>query len=255
MDEIKVPSAEYMDILESRGFNPSKMTLFKRGIDAALFSPREGGRTFLRELIGLQEGVTLLYTGRVSEDKNLDFLLSVYKKLSQQNSSLNLIITGDGPSLPALKEKYRALKRVFFTGKHEQQVMPAIISGADIFVFPSNTDTFGMSVLEAQSCAVPAVVSHAGGPKEIVKDSVTGFVARANDINDWTEKIGKLISMRQSQDPALFEMQKQARYMVLAEYDWNAVLDELTGLSGTPDADKNDFLQGSKPFLVGSIAV
>jgi len=208
-----------MEILEKWGFDTSKMTLFKRGIDSALFSPRSGGKIFLKELIGLNEATTLLYTGRVSEDKNLDFLINVYKKLQQDTPDLNLVILGDGPYLSALRAKCRGMERVFLPGKLDQQVLPVVLAGCDIFVFPSNTDTFGMSVLESQSCGLPAVVSDIGGPKEIIVDGVTGFVAAANDMNDWAGKIRGLITMQKIQNPAFKEMQKQSRVNVLANYD------------------------------------
>jgi glycosyltransferase involved in cell wall biosynthesis len=252
MDEIRVPTMEYMEILEKRGFDTSKMTLFKRGIDSALFSPRSGGKIFLKELIGLNEATTLLYTGRVSEDKNLDFLINVYKKLQQDTPDLNLVILGDGPYLSALRAKCRGMERVFLPGKLDQQVLPVVLAGCDIFVFPSNTDTFGMSVLESQSCGLPAVVSDIGGPKEIIVDGVTGFVAAANDMNDWAGKIRGLITMQKIQNPAFKEMQKQSRVNVLANYDWNTVLEAMTTIPPVKTENENDFTDGSRPFLVGS---
>lgn len=106
----------------------------------------------------------MIYTGRISEDKNLDFLISVYRKLLMENPDLNLIMIGDGPYMNTLKTKCSNLNNIFFHGKLDHQALPLSLSGCDIFVFPSNTDTFGMSVLEAQSCGLPAVVSDAGGP-------------------------------------------------------------------------------------------
>jgi glycosyltransferase involved in cell wall biosynthesis len=254
MDELMVPTLEYMDILEKRGFDPSKMTLFKRGMDSALFCPDPEGKLFLKNLVNLTGDITMIYTGRISEDKNLDFLISVYRKLLMENPDLNLIMIGDGPYMNTLKTKCSNLNNIFFHGKLDHQALPLSLSGCDIFVFPSNTDTFGMSVLEAQSCGLPAVVSDAGGPKEIIKDGITGYAARSNDINDWVKKLNKLIIMIRTADPALREMKEQARLNVLENYDWNSVLDALTDVPAISDEDNNG-MHPAKYIHAGNSAV
>jgi glycosyltransferase involved in cell wall biosynthesis len=231
MDEVRVPSEKYISILRSRGFEPSKMSIFRRGIDTRLFSNRPGGRLFLREFLGIVEGTSLIYTGRISKDKNLDFLVDVYLELLESHSSLNLILLGDGPQLKELKNGCAGFSRIFFPGKVHQQMLPVMLSGSDIFVFPSVTDTFGMSVLEAQSCGLPCVVSDTGGPQDIVLDKITGLVARSNDRGDWCEKISFLVDKSESGNIGFLEMKKRASRNVSENYDWNRVLKELTAVS------------------------
>lgn len=227
MDEIQVPTMEYMDILQSRGYDRSKMKIFRRGLDTKLFSPRDSGKTVLMERFKIRDGVTLLFTGRISKDKNMDFLLEVYKHLSKKRKNLNLLIVGDGPYIDTLRQKTKHYRRVVITGGLEQALLPEIYSGADIFVFPSTTDTFGMAVLESQACGLPGVVSDMGGPKEIVLDRNTGYVARANDLQDWVQKIEHVIGLMENNFDAFLDLKEKARRNILENYDWETVLREL----------------------------
>lgn len=227
MDELHVPTEEYMDILEHRGYDRERMKIFKRGIDANFFSMRDTGRTTLMEKFGIRDGITLLFTGRMSPDKNLDFLMNIYKELQDRRGNINLLMVGDGPYIHDLKKMMENYPRVIFTGKLEQNMLPEVYSGADIFVFPSIADTFGMSVLEAQSCGLPAIVSDQGGPKEIVLDGATGMVARANDHKDWINKLERMIGMIENHFEEYWDLKERAHINTIKNYNWEAVLQGL----------------------------
>ncbi|MCE5299408.1 MAG: glycosyltransferase [Spirochaetia bacterium] len=228
MDSVQVPSAGYMNLLEERGFDRSKMSIFKRGIDSRLFYSRPGGKEFLKQLFGIRDGVNLIYTGRVSQDKNLDFMIAVYRSVLHIHPEVNLIITGDGPYLHDLKNKNRDLPGLYFAGKQRHQVLPVMLSGSDIFVFTSTTDTFGMAVLEAQACGLPAIVTDRGGPKEIILDKVTGFCVPANDRDSWTAITADLVEMAGKQTTEYLQMKIAAREHAVKCYDWHTVLNNLT---------------------------
>ena len=99
------------------------------------------------------------YVGRVSRDKGLDSLLESYRAILREHPGTKLIIVGDGPYLQTLMEKARDLPLVVFTGRVDQEKLPDFYRRADLFLFPSVTDTFGRAVLEAQACGLPAIVS------------------------------------------------------------------------------------------------
>lgn len=229
MDEIRVPTMEYMDILENRGFTRSKMKLFKRGIDSSLFFPRDTGKSFIKEKFNITDGINLLFVGRVSKDKNLDFLSDVYEQISNIREDINLIIAGDGPYLQGYREKMQKFKRVVFTGQVDREILPEIYSGSDLFVFPSTTDTFGMVVLEAQACGLPAVVSDIGGPKEIIIDGKTGYVVKASSLSEWTERIGHLIDLISQCNGSYIFMRETARHHVSMNSSWSSVIQDLLG--------------------------
>jgi glycosyltransferase involved in cell wall biosynthesis len=164
--------------------------------------------------------------GRISKDKNLDFLLDIYSTIAERKGNVNLILAGDGPYLDELKEKASKMKGVYFTDTISQELLPDIYSGADLFVMPSITDTFGMVVLEAQACGLPALVSDVGGPKEIIVEGETGFVAKANDAEDWINKIERIISMKENDSNGYESLRNKARDYILQKYDWNSVIKE-----------------------------
>src|SRR5207249_4800627 len=87
----------------------------------------------------------------------------------------------------------------------------AAYASADIFVFPSTTDTFGNVILEAQACGLPVVVSDSGGPKELVQDKGNGLITKSHDVEDFARAIRALVT-----NPALRErMGKSARNSVV----------------------------------------
>ena len=227
MDEIRVPTAVYRDMLEQRGLAAPKMTIFRRGIDSAFFSPRVSDRRVLEEQCGICDGISLLYAGRISQDKSLGFLARLYLRLCEERSDLNLIIAGDGPYLDEMRRMLSGTRAVF-TGRVGQETLPALYGASEIFLFPSGTDTFGKAVLEAQSCGLPAIVSNMGGPQEIVAHGKTGYVAEAGSFTDWEAKIRLILDMIESHPEAYRQMRKEARMHVLENFHWDSAFVDIT---------------------------
>ena len=220
-DNIKVPTLGYIDILKGRGFDPAKMSIFRRGIDLTLFSPSSQEQVRSPFSHGADRGqITLLYVGRVSRDKGLDSLLETYRKIVDDRPRTKLLIVGDGPYLQTLMEKAKDLPLVVFAGRIDQEQLPDLYRHADLFLFPSVTDTFGRAVLEAQACGLPAIVSDMGGPKENIIEGVTGFTARANCVEDFTEKVAHAIDLLENAPEVFRRMRHDARKHVVESYRW-----------------------------------
>jgi len=96
-----------------------------------------------------------------------------------------------GPYAETLAE---TLPDAIFTGYLSGEELATAYASADIFVFPSTTDTFGNVIIEAQASGLPAVVSDSGGPKELVQDGVDGMVTKAKDANDFARGIQALVT-------------------------------------------------------------
>lgn len=226
-EEVRVPTCEYMSILGARGYDPRRMLRFNRGIDTTEFAPDDEVRA-KRRAAGAGGGApVLVYTGRISREKNLDIAVAAYTSLLEEMPGARLLLAGDGPFLEELRGLTRNIDGIRFLGRIPNRDLPALYSSADLFLFPSDTDTFGMSVLEAQACGLPAVVSSIGGPKEIIEDGVTGFVARSCDRADWISKIRRVAGMMHADPAAYEEMRSNARARVLAHFDWGKVYDGL----------------------------
>jgi len=224
--ELKTTSEQYMDYMEGRGISRNKMSVFRRGIDAELFRPvgRKADAPF-----------TLCYGGRVSKDKNLGFLMRLFDELEQRHE-IRLIVVGHGPYSERMERWAVGRDNIIIKGEVDHSRMPEVYADADLFVFPSNTDTFGMVVLESQACGLPAVVSNMGGPKEIVQDRLTGLVAKADDYADWLEKLDYMIELYYLNPEKYEEYGTNARVRVLENFNWDIVLEELfTEKRNTPE--------------------
>lgn len=230
VDEIQVPTTEYFDILEKRGMDRTKMRIFQKGVDSHVFYPRPSGRSVMAREFGVEPGKTLLYVGRISKDKNMDFLMDVYRRLHARDESLNLVIVGNGPYLEQLRENMKLYRRVIFANRVRQDKLPELYSGADLFLFPSTTDTFGNVVVEAQACGCPALVSNIGGPQAIVQDGATGYVLPVSSPEAWAERINRVFEMMETNPAMHLHMREEARRHAHENYDWNVTLDRITSV-------------------------
>jgi len=238
MDEVRVPTKSYIDILAKRGLDPAKMKVFPRQIDHDIFSYHPES-----ELDGIKldlpKGLRLLYAGRISKDKNLEFLVQVYQELRKRGSEVNLIVAGDGPYLDEMKQTLSEDNHVVFTGRLPYSKLPYIYSQADFFVFPSTTDTYGMVVLEAQSCELPTIVSDVGGPQDIILDGETGFILPALKLEHWVNKIVELDDLVKTSKGKYKAMCKLARSHATAISGWEVVMKTLLRLE-TPITDAKE---------------
>lgn len=227
---VAVPTQEYMRMLERRGISPAKLRRFKRGIDPTIFAPIASSE-YLRRKFGICDGITLLHSGRISKEKNLDFMATVYRKIIINKPEVNLVFAGDGPYYEEFKDKMKTHKRVYFTGRMDRSELPALYSASHALVFPSITDTFGMVVLESQSCGLPALVSDFGGPQEIIINGKTGFVSKADDVDDWVTRLEGLFEMIASYPRLYLEMRVNARKLAAETYNWDQVFQDIFGKS------------------------
>ena len=180
MDRIAVPSRAYLDQLAAKGFDREKLYVMPRGVDLSRFSPDKRDETFWAPF-GLRPGFKFFYAGRISKEKNLENLLEAFRSLqSGENFNAQLVLAGDGPHLDELRKEY-ADEHVVFTGRLDGEELARAYAGADFFVFPSLTDTFGNAVLEAHASGLPAIVSNEGGPCEIVRSHNSGLVVDARN--------------------------------------------------------------------------
>jgi len=200
MERTYVLSESYREKLVGWGIPSEKIRRFIKGIDVDFFRPDRNSQLF-RTRWSLEDKVVLLYVGRVSREKELDLLQESYRALYKTHKNTALVIVGDGPYLAELQQQLRDLPEVVFTGFIEGEELADIYCSCDIFVFPSTTDTYGTVLLEAQASGLPAVVSDAGGPKEVIVDGLTGLVTKAHDQENFTEALIRLIEdkdLRQS---------------------------------------------------------
>lgn len=148
-----VATASLRDELAARGFR--HLRAWSRGVDLALFRPDE------REEWDLPRPV-FLYVGRVAVEKNIRAFLDLDLPGSK-------VVVGGGPQLAALQRAYPA---VTFTGPRAGAPLARAYAGADVFVFPSLTDTFGLVLLESLACGTPVAAYDVTGPRDVLAGAV-----------------------------------------------------------------------------------
>jgi glycosyltransferase involved in cell wall biosynthesis len=170
---VLAPSDATRRLLVEAGFAPDRLRVWARGVDTDAFTPdrRSPAR---RAAWGARHGVPVVaYVGRLSREKGLDDMPALSRWLRAQGQPHRLLFVGDGPMRAELEA---ACPEAIFAGKVPHDEVPSLLASADVFYFPSRTDTFGNVVLEAQACGVPVVVTDAGGPREVVVHGETGLV-------------------------------------------------------------------------------
>ncbi len=223
-DAIYSPSAFYRDQLVEHGFPPERMRIFHRGTDLEFFNPRHRDERFYEQWGSLATGnghrVLFVYTGRVSREKNLDVVLSAFMGDADLRENAALAIVGDGPYREELIKRYEH-PTILFPGFLKGKLLAKAYASADVFVFPSTTDTYGNSVLEAQASGLPALVSDEGGPKEIISLNVTGRALAGHDVEAWRLAMRELVL-----NPELRMRMSAAARAHAATRDWTTAFRE-----------------------------
>jgi glycosyltransferase involved in cell wall biosynthesis len=174
MDEVLVSGTVYAEELARMGIDRSRLRDLPRGVDIELFAPGRRQPDFFARW-GLAPGRVLLYAGRLSREKNLEALFEAFETLRNRGVAANLALVGDGPERRALEMRWNA-PGVAFTGYLAGEELATAYASADLFVFPSRTDTFGNAVLEAMASGVTPVVASEGGPAEQICHGETGLI-------------------------------------------------------------------------------
>jgi glycosyltransferase involved in cell wall biosynthesis len=201
------PNLDLCRLLEEKTGRPCY--LMQRGIDAQLFCPNR------RDRAASDSDFVLGFCGRLSVEKNVALLAKVQQELEERGiHNFRFRIVGHGAEESWLRQH---LPRAEFTGVLRGEALARAYAGMDVFVFPSHTDTFGNVVLEALASGVPAVVTPDGGPKSLIQEGRTGFIA---DDADFAAAISRILS-----DPILqANMRVQARHYAMAA-SWDAVFE------------------------------
>jgi len=154
---IMAPTQVVVDDLVANGF--SNVRLWSRGVDTDVFRPQESKRLHSAPPI-------FLYVGRVAVEKNVEAFLELDLPGSKW-------VVGTGPALDRIREKFPAAN---YLGVLEREELARVYAAADVFVFPSRTDTFGLVLLEAMACGLPVAAYPVTGPRDVIGTSPAGVM-------------------------------------------------------------------------------
>ena len=190
---VLAPSSHTRELFIQAKGNPAKVDIWPRGVDTALFSPEKRSAQRRVEWHVADNRPALLYVGRVSREKGLDGLPALSRQLHAMHCEHRVIVAGEGPMLETLK---RDMPDAVFTGVLSREAVAEVFASADLFVFPSRTDTAGNVVLEAQASGLPVVISGEGGPRENMVAGTTGVVCHSEESGRWARAIADVLGDR-----------------------------------------------------------
>lgn len=194
-DRVLVPSEATRQLLIGARGDATRIGIWTRGVNTDAFSPARRDAA-LRASWGVSDTrPAILYVGRVSREKGLDLLPAMQRQLRARGTPHRFVVVGQGPMLEELR---RTMEDTVFTGTLDRQAITTAFASADVFLFPSRTDTAGNVVLEAQASGLPVLVSDAGGPQENMRDGVTGWVVGGVSPEAWVGRMDRLLA-----EPAL----------------------------------------------------
>ncbi|MFC1517176.1 glycosyltransferase family 4 protein [Candidatus Margulisiibacteriota bacterium] len=174
------------------------MEVIPTGIDITVKDKGDAEQARVR--YGLPPGKPiLLYAGRLGKEKNIDFLLRVFRKVLQKNEDASFVIAGDGPyrkNLEWLAKVLHLEKRVLFTGYLDREDLASLYKAATVFIFASVTETQGLVVGEAMDTGTPVVAVNAMGIADVIEGD-KGGLASTLDVNDFAKKTMKLLADRE----------------------------------------------------------
>ena len=177
-------------VSELRQHQIEHVDLWSRGIDLDHFGPRHRDLGLRDSVAGEPDTPVLLLVSRLVKEKDLADLIGIDRSLRRRGVPFRLALVGDGPMREKLRE---ALPDATFAGHRAGVDLARWYASADVFVFPSTTDTLGNVVLEALASGLPAVVVDRGGPQDLVIEGETGYVAPANDIEAIADRLEPLL--------------------------------------------------------------
>lgn len=209
---VYVPSQSIAGELAQMGVAPSRMKIWKRGIDRNLFAPQKRDVNAIRQLTGNSKPV-IIFASRLVHEKNLVTVFAIYDILQQMGMPYNLLLAGDGVAYDECRQR---MPGAVFAGRVDHQTLARLYASSDVFVFPSISETIGNVVLEAMASGLPCVIADGGGSRDFITQGVNGFKCPPNDANAYVEKIRQLLSQ-----PGVHQSVRQAGLQYSSAFNWS----------------------------------
>jgi glycosyltransferase involved in cell wall biosynthesis len=207
-----VPCRTLQAELAERGF--ARVEVMSRGVDASLFAPQRRSAELRRHWNAADDAPVLLYVGRLAPEKNVPLALRAFDAVHARRPDARMVVVGDGPLRRELQAGH---PHVHFVGLQRGSELAAHYASADVFLFPSLSETFGNVTLEALASGLAVVAFDAAAAGELIRDGRNGLLARAGDADGF---VRAACAAAGTDTTAL---RQRARQTALAS-DWEPVL-------------------------------
>jgi phosphatidylinositol alpha 1,6-mannosyltransferase len=216
--QVLCPSRIYEEHLHNRGVTHTG--IWSRGVDPEYFHPRFRSEAYRRSLGLRPNDLLVTYIGRIAREKNLIQLLAAWDALVGERGSAHLALVGRGPLEEEIRQ--REIPGVHVPGLMHDRDLSEAYASADIFVFPSATETFGNSLLEAMGSGLPSLAAAAGGVLEFARHGHNAWLVAPNSAPAIAQGLRRLL-----QDSALRRTLSQGALQTARERSWSGVYDRL----------------------------
>jgi glycosyltransferase involved in cell wall biosynthesis len=215
--------------LENIGVDPAKIHTIPNGVDNHRFQSSET-KSDIRRRLGIKDAARILLTvGRNHPKKGFSRIPEVLQSLLAHDKNILWMLVGPGHDEVIAKAKHLGVQDALLVRELTRQGSPDVPSqelidlyhAADIFVFPTLIETFGIVVIEAMAAGLPVVSTRVPGVQELVSHGTNGFLSDADDMSSIVKHIQSL-----SNDRALYERVRQQALAAAKRYDWSTIADE-----------------------------
>lgn len=218
-----IVNSNFMKTEAARIFNTSldKINVISNGIDLDKFDNFHKDLDFRRNYARDNEKI-ILSMARIVNEKGLQFLIGAMPKIIANYNDVKLVIAGQGPMLDELKRiayNVGVSDRVYFTGYLKGDAVQKMYKNADVAVFPSTYEPFGIVALEGMLAEIPTVVSDVGGLNEIVEHGLTGLKSYAGNSNSIADSVLQILK----DENLAKRIAKNGRKEVLDNYSWTQI--------------------------------
>ena len=212
-----VPTRELMRTLSQNGF--ANLKVVSRGVDTKLFNISKRD-TSLRSSWGATDDTKVLISvGRMAPEKNLDQVLKTYEALKVTGQAFKLVMVGDGPLKEQFQKRY---PEIIFPGMLSQSNLAAYYASSDLFIFPSQTETFGNVTLEALASGIPVLAFDCAAARDWVQTGVNGWLIAENNPEGFA---AQAVTVFKSKD--LLDQITQSTRQQVVQLDWDQIAEQV----------------------------
>jgi glycosyltransferase involved in cell wall biosynthesis len=212
-----VPTRELMRTLSENGF--ANLKVVSRGVDTKLFNISKRDTSLRRSWGATDNTKVLISVGRMAPEKNLDQVLKTYEALKSTGQSFKLVMVGDGPLKEQFQKRY---PEIIFPGMLSQSNLAAYYASSDLFIFPSQTETFGNVTLEALASGIPVLAFDCAAARDWVQTGVNGWLVAENNPEGFSSQA---VTIFNSKD--LLDQITQSTRQQVVHLDWDQIAEQV----------------------------
>jgi glycosyltransferase involved in cell wall biosynthesis len=212
-----VPTKELQRTLSENGFLNLKVVA--RGVDTSLFNLAKRDINLRQSWGANDQTKVIISVGRMAPEKNLDQVLRAFEALRFMGNQLKLVMVGDGPLREQFQLKY---PEIIFPGMLDQTDLARYYASADLFVFPSQTETFGNVTLEALASGIPVLAFDCAAARDWVQTGVNGWLVPENYPEGFALQAVEIFK-----SPSLLAQVTQSTRQQIVRLDWDQIAEQV----------------------------